>query len=115
MVVVRDAGTHFRFGTISWRPDLTPLTDGAGSPWAEGQCDFSPDGSSTHRCPVNFSFKAAYRKDYDWGRFFREQWRASDADQWQDGGCTCHLSPRHPLSVAGELSTATQPHRGLHY
>jgi len=39
---------------------------------------------------VNFSFKAAYRKDYEWGRFFREQWRASDADQWQDGG-SCYL------------------------
>ena len=115
MVVVRDAGTHFRFGTISWRPDLTPLVDGAGSPWAEGQCDFSPDGSSTHRCPVNFSFKAAYRRDYEWGRFFREQWRFRVDTYWIDGGCTCHLSPRHPLSVAGELSTATQPHRGLHY
>ena len=86
-----DAGTHFRFGTISWRPDLTPLTDGAGSPWAENQCDFSPDGSTAHRCPVNFSFKAAYRKDYEWGRFFREQWRASEADGWQDGG-SCYLT-----------------------
>ena len=42
-----------------------------------------------HTCPVQFSFKAAYRKDYEWGRFFREQWNDGDGD-WKDGG-SCFL------------------------
>ena len=39
------------------------------------------------RNTVSFEFKAAYRRDYEWGKFFREQWRTMIVgSEWLDGG-----------------------------
>ena len=86
------AGTHFRYGTISWRPNLQLQTEGAAPQhyWAAGLCDFEARSPPLKQCPVTFTFKAAYRRNYDWGRFFREQWRSGTAGEWQDAGsCYC--------------------------
>eukprot|EP00899_Mesostigma_viride_P024754 jgi/Mesvir1/5463/Mv15517-RA.1 len=50
------AGSHFRYGTISWVPiDASTRT-------------------------VEFTLRAAFRRDYDWGRNFQEQWSTSDGE-----------------------------------
>eukprot|EP00959_Pyramimonas_sp_CCMP1952_P440555 9223742-Pyramimonas_sp.AAC.1 len=39
------------------------------------------------RRTVAFQFTAAYRRDYEWGKFFREQWRTDlPGSAWRDGG-----------------------------
>jgi hypothetical protein len=47
------------------------------------------------RHTVAFEFKAAYRRDYEWGKFFREQWRppsfAGGTQVWTDGG-SCYTT-----------------------
>ncbi|KAK3287761.1 hypothetical protein CYMTET_4743 [Cymbomonas tetramitiformis] len=57
-------GSHFRYGTISWRP------------------------VNYQENIVEFSFEVAYRRNFEWGKFFREQWAAGPTDnpQWVDGG-----------------------------
>eukprot|EP00854_Cymbomonas_tetramitiformis_P001562 gene1562-2195_t len=37
---------------------------------------------------VEFFFEVAYRRDFDWGRYFREQWAVGPTDSpvWTDGG-----------------------------
>jgi hypothetical protein len=76
-------GTHFRYGTISWRPDMQLLTDTNENYWKAGLCSY--ESRAGMQCPVEFTFKAAYRRNYDWGRFFREQWKAPDGE-WEDAG-----------------------------
>eukprot|EP00959_Pyramimonas_sp_CCMP1952_P271037 5666558-Pyramimonas_sp.AAC.1 len=39
------------------------------------------------RRTVAFQFTGAYRRDYEWGKFFREQWRSNlPGSAWRDGG-----------------------------
>lgn len=52
------AASHFRYGAISWSP-------GALTRSGEYQ--------------AVFELKLAYRKDYYWGAYFKEQWRKSPA------------------------------------
>lgn len=61
------------------------LTDTGENYWKAGLCSYQPLTPSDRRCPVEFTFKAAYRRNYDWGRFFREQWKAADGE-WEDAG-----------------------------
>eukprot|EP00898_Chlorokybus_atmophyticus_P003902 jgi/Chlat1/4512/Chrsp29S04581 len=49
------AGSHFRYGTISWEPE--PV---AGKPYQ-----------------VSFTINLAFRRDYDWGRYFGEKWSSN--------------------------------------
>jgi hypothetical protein len=53
--------------------------------WKAGLCGFETRDPPGKRCPVEFTFKAAYRRNYDWGRFFREQWKTADG-VWEDAG-----------------------------
>jgi len=61
--------SHFRYGTISWRPGYPTLNK------------------------VEIFFEAAYRRDFEWGKFFREQWAVGPTDNpdWVDGG-SCYTS-----------------------
>jgi len=75
------SGSHFRYGTMSWRPiDATDTQ--------VGQAILADPELVRHT--VAFEFKAAYRRDYEWGKFFREQYRppaVGGGDQvWKDGG-----------------------------
>ena len=74
-------GTHFRYGTISWSPrtcftDRSPTGRDTGSPSGETNCvPYSLDNDNGG-IYVEFLVKLAFRRDYDWGRYFGEQWSA---------------------------------------
>eukprot|EP00898_Chlorokybus_atmophyticus_P000296 jgi/Chlat1/1267/Chrsp115S01666 len=58
------AGSHFRYGTISWTP-----VGGV-----------NPDQSFD----VEFTFRAAFRRNYEWGKWFREQWQITNSATYPD-------------------------------
>eukprot|EP00899_Mesostigma_viride_P026947 jgi/Mesvir1/7437/Mv19218-RA.1 len=58
------SATHFRYGTISWEPEPAD----------------SPDYLGTNT--VRFTFQAAFRRDYDWGRYFDEMWSPNGGLTW---------------------------------
>jgi len=100
------SGSHFRYGTISWRP--IDATDAAaagivssGTDFANAFETYSAASKELLRHTVAFEFKAAYRRDYEWGKFFREQWRPDSGDvAWQDGG-SCYTQESCSLVDSG--------------
>eukprot|EP00898_Chlorokybus_atmophyticus_P003940 jgi/Chlat1/4547/Chrsp29S04595 len=58
------AASHFRYGTISWIPLQGPNADGSFS--------------------VQFTFRAAFRRNYEWGKWFREQWQITSSSTYPD-------------------------------
>ena len=70
------AGTHFRYGTISWIPrrcDAAINTDPRLNPDQESSADnCSPIAAGG--VFVEFTVKLAFRRDYTWGEFFGERW-----------------------------------------
>ena len=49
--------SHFRYGTLSWAPTGKAVAD-------------------PNTAQVEFTFKAAFRRNYNWGSYFGEQWLA---------------------------------------
>eukprot|EP00239_Pterosperma_sp_CCMP1384_P004716 CAMPEP_0197855464 /NCGR_PEP_ID=MMETSP1438-20131217/26697_1 /TAXON_ID=1461541 /ORGANISM="Pterosperma sp., Strain CCMP1384" /LENGTH=1343 /DNA_ID=CAMNT_0043470583 /DNA_START=38 /DNA_END=4069 /DNA_ORIENTATION=+ len=71
------SATHFRYGTVKWVP--TGVQNEA-----------------------EFELKAAFRKDYNWGAFFKEKWRdLEDGTEWKnDLGIAPALLPCDDPEVA---------------
>lgn len=75
--------SHFRYGSISWKPSVASLqtTDGKVPCTREGMHLAAGATLPTGGCvEVQFEIRAAFRRDYWWGRFFNEKWAVSTSD-----------------------------------
>lgn len=54
--------THFRYGSISWYPGIKART--------------------LNQFEAVFELQMVYRKDYNWGAYFKTQWRESPKFEW---------------------------------
>lgn len=87
------AGTHFRYGVISWwvgQDSLAGVRDNSGRPVYQAV----------------FEVKGAWRRDYSWGALFNEQWRASSTDNWRqaavaNGDFDCSSVTDHNPTTSG--------------
>jgi len=69
-------GTHFRYGTIYWAPAITYNT------LKSDPQDFG------NGCRVVFTVELVYRRDYQWGRFFKNAYTDTEgflANEWTSG------------------------------
>uniref|UniRef100_A0A7S0WPQ0 Uncharacterized protein n=1 Tax=Pyramimonas obovata TaxID=1411642 RepID=A0A7S0WPQ0_9CHLO len=97
-------GSHFRYGTMSWRPITSADT-------ASGVTD-----ADAIRRTVAFDFKAAYRRDYEWGKFFREQYQSSlPGAAWIDGGSCFTEASCSRVNSGDETKIFLFPETGVDY
>eukprot|EP00898_Chlorokybus_atmophyticus_P000927 jgi/Chlat1/1835/Chrsp14S00120 len=86
------SASHFRYGTISWIPVAGPRSDGSFT--------------------VEFTFRAAFRRNYEWGKWFREQWAVTSTtsdpspSDWH-GSEAYWLGPNVPYTCPGGSTPAT--------
>ena len=73
--------SHFRYGSITWYPGSKART--------------------LNQFEAVFELQMVYRKDYNWGAYFKTQWRESAKLDW----CVAH----HPPLLPQEAGRRTIP------
>mmetsp|Transcript_58508 Transcript_58508/g.186434 ORF Transcript_58508/g.186434 Transcript_58508/m.186434 type:complete len:219 (+) Transcript_58508:253-909(+) len=77
-VLALSSGSHFRYGTISWVP--------CSNSQASSQCPRISGGIDVSGRSAEFEFQAAFRRNYNWGQYFGEEWSTDGvtftADPW---------------------------------
>jgi len=72
------AASHFRYGTISWYPGSKARLE--------------------NKFEAVFELQMVYRRDYNWGAYFKTQWRESPKLDW------CAIFPAMTEGISASYS-----------